>query len=49
MWNLKINDTNGLIHKTEIGPTNIENKLIVSKGESGGGISLELKYTHYYI
>ena len=33
MWNLK-NDTNELIYKTEM-LTDIENKLTVTKGESG--------------
>ena len=37
MWNLK-NETNELIYwyKTEVDP-NIENKLMVTKGERGGG------------
>ena len=32
MWNLKKNDTNGLIYKTET-PTDIENRLLVTKGK----------------
>ena len=32
MWNLKKNDTNELIYKTE---TDTENKLMVTKGENG--------------
>ena len=36
MWNLK-NNTNELIYKTETDSTDIENKLMVTKGESGGG------------
>ena len=35
MWNLKKNDTNELIYKTEI-DSDIENKVMVTKGESGG-------------
>ena len=34
MWNLK-NDTNELIYKTENRLINIENKLMVIKGERG--------------
>ena len=34
MWNLKKNDTNELIYKTNT-LTDIENKLMVSKGDSG--------------
>ena len=30
------NDTNELIFKAEIAPTDIENKLMVAKGEGGG-------------
>ena len=37
MWNLKNNDTNELIYKTEIRPTDIENKLMVTKGEGREG------------
>ena len=39
MWNLKKKkkDTNELIYKTEIAPPDIENKLTVSKGDSGVG------------
>ena len=34
MWNLKNNDINELIYKTEI-----ENKLMVTKGDSGGWVA----------
>ena len=34
MWNLKINDTNELIYKTER-LSDIENKLMVTKGDGG--------------
>ena len=37
MWNKKY-DTNELIDKTEI-DSDIENKLMVTKGERGGGIN----------
>ena len=36
MWNLKENDTNELIYKTET-LSDIENKLMVTKGERGKG------------
>ena len=36
MWNLKY-DTNELIYKTENRLTDIENKLMVTKGGRGGG------------
>ena len=36
MWNLKKNDTNELIYKTEIIPTDTENKFMVTKGEKQG-------------
>ena len=52
MWNLKKNDTNKLIYKTESRFTDIENKLMVTKEKGGGegGIrSLGLRDTHYYI
>ena len=39
MWNLK-SDTNELISKAEI-DSQTENKLMVTKGEWGGGINLE--------
>ena len=35
MWNL--NNTNELIYKTEIDCTDLENTLMVSKGERGEG------------
>ena len=35
MWNLK-NDTNELIYKTETRRTDIENKLMITKGKAGG-------------
>ena len=35
MWNLKKNDTNELIYKTET-DSDFKNKLIVTKGEMGG-------------
>ena len=38
MWNLKKNDTNELIYKTEIDPQT-ENKLMVTKGKGWGGIN----------
>ena len=34
-WNLNY-DTNDLIYRTEIDPTDIENKLLVTKGGRGG-------------
>ena len=37
MWNLK-NDTNELIYKTETDSTDIENKFMVTKGETWGHI-----------
>ena len=46
MWNLK-NDTNELIYKTDI-----DDKLMVNKGERGGGINQEFGiniYTLLYI
>ena len=36
MWNLKKNDTNELIYKTEI-DSQTENKLVVTKGRKGEG------------
>ena len=46
------NDTNELIYNTETDSTDIENKLMVTKGEGGGGIN-ELfgisRYTLLYI
>ena len=33
MWNLKINDANKLIYKTEIRVTHVENKLMVTGGK----------------
>ena len=36
LWNRKKNDTNELIYKTE---TDIENKVMVIKGERGWGIN----------
>ena len=49
MWNLKTG-TNVPIYKTEI-VTDVENKLMVTKGEGGGGSvgRLGLTYIHYYI
>lgn len=37
-WSLKKNGTNGPIYKTEI-VTDVENKLVVTKGERGRGIN----------
>ena len=50
MWNLKYN-TNELIYKTEIRLTDVDNKLMVIRGERGEGYigRLGLMYTHYYI
>ena len=50
MWNVKY-DPNEVIYKTET-DSDIENKLMVTKGERGGGGktgSLGLTDTHYYI
>ena len=53
MWNLKKNDTNELIYKTEIDSPDIENKLMVTKGERRWrGISSEFgisRHTLLYI
>jgi len=35
----KKNDTNELKYETEIRPTDLENKFIVTTGRSGGGIN----------
>ena len=40
MWNLKKNSANELIYKTEI-ESQIQNKLMVSKGKKGGEINWE--------
>ena len=42
MWDLKKNDSNELIYKTEIDSTDIENKLMVTKEDSGGGWGREI-------
>ena len=44
MWNLK-NNTNEFIYKTET-DSDIENKLMVTKGERAGGRSTGLTETH---
>ena len=41
MWNLK-KDTNELIYKTEI-DSKTENKLMITKGEVGGGINYKFE------
>ena len=41
MWNLKKNDTNELIYKTEI-DSQTENKLVVTKGKGRGKEKLGL-------
>ena len=43
MWNLKY-DTKEFIYKTE---TDIENKLMITKGGSGGRIILEFEISRY--
>ena len=47
----KKNDTNELIYKTEIRPTDLENKFMVTTGEVGEEYirSLGLTDTYYYI
>ena len=51
MWNQKIKDTNELIYKTNR-LTDLENKLMVTKRESGEGINWEFginRYTLLYV
>ena len=43
------NDTNELVHKTEIRPSYIENKLMFTKGERREGQLRSLGYRHCYI
>ena len=38
MWNLKKNDTNKLIYRKKNKLTEVENKLMITKGENGDGI-----------
>ena len=52
MWNLKKKDTNELIYKTEIELTDVENNLMGTRRERGGGINWETGidiYTLLYI
>ena len=52
MWNLKKNDTNELIHKTEIDEQTQKTNLWLPKGKVGGGINKEFgmkTYTIIYI
>ena len=39
LWDIKKNDTNELKYETEVRPTDLENKFIVTTGRSGGGIN----------
>ena len=52
MWNLKENDTNELIYKTEIDPQTKKTNFQSPKGKRGGGINQEFGvnvYTLLYI
>ena len=52
MCNFFLNDTNGLIYKTETDSQTQEKNLWLPKGEGGGRDKLgvqKLTYTHYYI
>ena len=50
MWNLKQNDTNEHIYKTETDSTDIENRLMFAKGGGEGWIGrLGLAGANYYM
>ena len=47
MWNLK-NITNQPVYKTEMRVTDVENKLMVTRGERWGRDKLEIGDTHIH-